>query len=607
VCVFSFRSPKLKPPRGSLTDPPSPWFDSQGPWLAMTPGFTPMEMPERAASLLCSLLVLVLCLLKGLHKLWQHRQQIAAALRKLPQNCSRLKRRCGPEMLRSEVSKLQLDFARPYLGIMAAFMCISVLSAQARMRWGPEQNLELRFVASNVSIWNRIVLALLIAVALWVPCALTVRTLDLWNFIFNLHVLVFLSPSSMPIFAVFEARLFGLLIIQLPCMIYVQNMLVALFGYLCVALCVILRSLTADPETSANTLLGHTHAVVAAEVVLFPAIFALVSVVHKMFQKKVEARIRESDATSQLDAASALLRLTCDAVIELDSELRLMDHCPRLAGLLLRGASLQGVRFTDLISRAEAARAEDLLGNAHIDSTCSFANAFHTHLVDSCASKFRTEVFQVKYQMSNNEVRHLIGLRDFTDVKSLSGCKATDSMSDAVQDKFGPYTEFDTQNGGPSSIAYLESPRDSSRSSHQSQSSYAMIESEAEWTADKRDIPEHGVVEQVIELKRKNIILELDMRAMLVSAACAPVTALVGRPLQDVFMNDYTVDLCHRLLAHARQLPFIPDTAVSFEHMPIFCAPRVIEATGTMHVLQTGSAGLRVILIFWSVVDRIRL
>ena len=420
MCVFSFRSPKLKPPRGSLTDPPSPWFDSQGPWLAMTPGFTPMEMPERAASLLCSLLVLVLlgcfldlffggfgfqeisfsgcdsgnalshkkqkpkhlhrgikpsrlCLLKGLHKLWQHRQQIAAALRKLPQNCSRLKRRCGPEMLRSEVSKLQLDFARPYLGIMAAFMCISVLSAQARMRWGPEQNLELRFVASNVSIWNRIVLALLIAVALWVPCALTVRTLDLWNFIFNLHVLVFLSPSSMPIFAVFEARLFGLLIIQLPCMIYVQNMLVALFGYLCVALCVILRSLTADPETSANTLLGHTHAVVAAEVVLFPAIFALVSVVHKMFQKKVEARIRESDATSQLDAASALLRLTCDAVIELDSELRLMDHCPRLAGLLLRGASLQGVRFTDLISRAEAARAEDLLGNAHIDALVYFA------------------------------------------------------------------------------------------------------------------------------------------------------------------------------------------------------------------------------------------
>jgi hypothetical protein len=51
-------------------------------------------------------------------------------------------------------------------------------------------------------------------------------------------------------------------------------------------------------------------------------------------------------------------------------------------------------------------------------------------LVDSYSSKFRTEVFQVKYAMMDGRECHLVGLRDFTDLKSLAGENATDAIQD---------------------------------------------------------------------------------------------------------------------------------------------------------------------------------
>ncbi|CAE7686624.1 DBP2, partial [Symbiodinium sp. CCMP2456] len=72
-------------------------------------------------------------------------------------------------------------------------------------------------------------------------------------------------------------------------------------------------------------------------------------VLRKMIWLKVELRLDRGNMEAQLSAASSLLRLTCDAVLELDQELRLKSHCPALAAMLLRdrpGASLEGTRFT---------------------------------------------------------------------------------------------------------------------------------------------------------------------------------------------------------------------------------------------------------------------
>lgn len=90
--------------------------------------------------------------------------------------------------------------------------------------------------------------------------------------------------------------------------------------------------------------------------------------------------------------------------------------------------SLQGLKFTDFISSSDASRALEILA----EPTGQPARAFHTHLVDSCASRFRTEVFQVRYRKMSGEQCHLLGLRDFTDQKSLAQEKATDVIREDV-------------------------------------------------------------------------------------------------------------------------------------------------------------------------------
>ena len=125
---------------------------------------------------------------------------------------------------------------------------------------------------------------------------------------------------------------------------------------------------------------------------------------------------RESKSNTQLSAATALLNLTCDAVVELDEDGRLLSHSSSLAAVLMRnrpGATLEGTKFIDFVAPADSERVSELLENHGRDSkdTLAYAYAFRTHLVDSYASKFRTEVFQVKYTMESGETCHIIGLR----------------------------------------------------------------------------------------------------------------------------------------------------------------------------------------------------
>lgn len=60
---------------------------------------------------------------------------------------------------------------------------------------------------------------------------------------------------------------------------------------------------------------------------------------NNILQFKAELRVESGNVATQLSAASSLLRLTCDAVIELDNELRLIEDSPELACMLLTLAS----------------------------------------------------------------------------------------------------------------------------------------------------------------------------------------------------------------------------------------------------------------------------
>eukprot|EP00435_Cladocopium_sp_Y103_P018906 s1080_g4.t1 len=336
--------------------------------------------------------------------------------------------------------------------------------------------------------------------------------------------------------------------------------------------------------------------------------------------QEAESKIRERDSRIHMNAASALLQLTCDAVLELDVELRLVDDNPNLTTMLLGrpGASLKGRKFTDFISSGEQRRAAELL---HQDAR---ATAFHTKLVDSYSSKFRTEVFQVKYSKMNGQKCHLLGLRDFTDVKPLAGDTATDAIRDAVARAPPPPVNSATTPTPPApgamTLASLPGLRRGwSHSSDQSDlNSYDMLpiseHSADSWPReDKERTLSSGIVEHRVKLSHKDggrsvyreAFLEINLDKEVISAASSPFASLSGQSLTAVFATDFSCHLFHRMCSDARaaleraekgergergdcrhmgmaRFANLPDQVAAFHKMPLFVSGSLVEVSGIM-------------------------
>ena len=103
------------------------------------------------------------------------------------------------------------------------------------------------------------------------------------------------------------------------------------------------------------------------------------------------------------------------------------------------GTTLKAKCFTDFMQPVDAGRAIEILGASSNRSAFSTqeitAHAFHTRLVDSCSSKLCAEVFQVKYSKLDGKSYHLLGIRDFTDIKSLAGPNAVDAFTEGQEDR----------------------------------------------------------------------------------------------------------------------------------------------------------------------------
>lgn len=334
--------------------------------------------------------------------------------------------------------------------------------------------------------------------------------------------------------------------------------------------------------------------------------------------QEAESKIRERDSRIQMNAASALLQLTCDAVLELDTELQLVEDNPNLTTMLLGrpGASLKGRKFSDFISSRDQRRATELLQQD------ARAIAFHTRLVDSYSSKFRTEVFQVKYTKMNGQKCHLLGLRDFTDVKPLAGDTATDAIRDTVASAPLPPPSPVLQTTpahvlpAPSALAALPGLRRGwSHSSEASNNSFDM-KTISEHSVDshppeKQHTLNSGIVEQRVKLSHKEAFLEINLDKEVISAASAPFAALSGQSLTAVFATDFSCHLFHRMCSDARtaleranergergERGDLPDQVAAFHKMPLFVSGTLVEVSGIMKVCATFEGHLRVQMCF---------
>lgn len=271
------------------------------------------------------------------------------------------------------------------------------------------------------------------------------------------------------------------------------------------------------------------------EAILFVLVTATAVSQRLSLTEQVQRKVSQSRAEAECGAATSLLRLTCDAVIELDEDLRLLWHSEDLATMLLRsrpGASVKGMYFSDFLPQSETARAVNLLCS-HLsmeDHACQFssavAQAFHTRLVDSCGSQFRTEIFHVRYGTWDGSTRHLIGLRDFTDQGSLMVSRA-----DASLDRSHGSHESDERGEVPT----VEVPPDEAlplAPTNRSRGSGHSIPYEEDLPP--LDEAQHSEKDIVTAQQMLNL-LEINMEDLMVDAASASIAFLAGRPVVEIF------------------------------------------------------------------------
>lgn len=287
------------------------------------------------------------------------------------------------------------------------------------------------------------------------------------------------------------------------------------------AVIVIQNIIRASLEDNYITPWANTTVSIYVEMMNFVALTALAFFLHVALKRNMEQQMFAGKASDELKAARELLRLTCDAVFELDENLCFAAHSPALAAMLLRtrpGYSLEGVCFTDLIaSPEEAARAAEILNTSLHTGDIeggeeSSANAFHTRLTDSCSSTFRTEVFRVRLRELDGRLRHLIGLRDFTDDKALA-VGAVDAQHDSVSNAGG--------------VGHLP-PIPAVGHSLQPPPGRRSLRGSA-------DASGHGGND---DSKWQDAYLELDLKAETVASASLPVEGMEGLSFDEVFHEE---------------------------------------------------------------------
>eukprot|EP00435_Cladocopium_sp_Y103_P047082 s246_g13.t1 len=196
-----------------------------------------------------------------------------------------------------------------------------------------------------------VVIAVLLMLLAQVPGMLSTRTVDLWSAILQLIVLAFLSELAT---SAHETLMLGsglFVTICVPAAAFANRRSVLLFCQLSFLLHAVVRAFRDFEEfqraTQCNALNG-AQTFVMAHLVFLPLALTVSMWAHQLMEHRVESRFRESKSQTQLSAASALLDLTCDAVFQLDADLRLLSHSGSLAALLMRnraGATLKGGRF----------------------------------------------------------------------------------------------------------------------------------------------------------------------------------------------------------------------------------------------------------------------
>jgi len=462
------------------------------------------------------------------------------------------------KLVNDAVAAMQVLMGHRFLHAYAFLSLSSLLSIQynillGRARW--------MFAATT---WTNVVVFGCLTLYVIFPKSLRTSTLNIFYGCGMALAAAYLSPWHTPANQLLDFALIMFVFFRLPAVILCTKTSLA---FLCNMTFVVITAYRATHEVMATEgAFGSSYFVLWME--LSTCVIALACHIgfRSTLQRKAELKLRGADAEKQFDAASTLLGLCCDAVVELDSDFCLLSHSKALAALLLRSGNLAGSCFFDLVCGTDRERAMEHLRN--FGGQGVMAHAFHTHILDSCATKLSAEVFQVKYNKTDGQVCHLVGLREFSDAHLPARKHGDSDHNDYVM------------------IDDLESLR-------------SEVDLEKGADGDGNDEDEMDMM-STIPTKTK-AFLDINLDDMIVSAASAPVDQCVGMPLMQLFPQ-HMIQLLQQLHSEAKKLEesghALRSTNFSFAGMPVYWTPTTIDRiSGSIHMLQT-KTGPRVMISF---------
>ncbi|CAE8581453.1 unnamed protein product, partial [Polarella glacialis] len=152
-------------------------------------------------------------------------------------------------------------------------------------------------------------------------------------------------------------------------------------------------------------------------------VMGLVCGMERVNSAELRREIEGRAMNNQSLAARSLLRIVCDIVIELDSELALTENVPGLSAILMMtsGRSTKGTPLHHFIPDEEDKAQLKQKMCSSSEEPNQHAGAFHTRLMDSFGSIICVEIFHVKYERIDEKAHYLVGLREFADVPPIVG------------------------------------------------------------------------------------------------------------------------------------------------------------------------------------------
>mmetsp|Transcript_70614 Transcript_70614/g.165586 ORF Transcript_70614/g.165586 Transcript_70614/m.165586 type:complete len:582 (-) Transcript_70614:9-1754(-) len=465
-----------------------------------------------------------------------------------------------------QVRLLRQQIGRQLVRIYLSFLLIVVLLIQVRVVFSFPATITSQLAWTIAALLSWMVMAAVLPQVLFY---------DFWYVGYSLLLLAFLLPGSSGTdsAASISMMLFG--IFRLPFIVVAGRVyLVPLCSLLFLG---VMTWWVVDQQIDMG--FGGGSAVLIAEYLQALVLTALAVAVEDYLLRRAEQDVDRTNALTQLNAASSLLQLTCDAVVELDADLRLTKHSRQLAAMLLRdrpGESLAGKLLTDFMPVFDAQQANSKLRNFRSSQQekdekseieTMHAHAFHTRLVDSCYTKLRTEVLQVMYTTGDGAICHLVGLRDFTDTKPYAR-----DMNDL--DLSASFDGFCSPTGSMTSM-------------------YSSVEEKSP-PLSSSFVP--GM-----------LFLDVDVEGLRINGASARLSDLVGGPVSQVFRTPHTLQLFERLqvqgrlLAERGEIPPSTSQYFTFDEMPAHLGTSRDDdgqvISGSMHVFQVQS-GLNILLAF---------